>query len=49
MMTEPAADYGSDTNCSNIQRALVDQRVNEDGCNGGRVSGIELFVGEDTH
>jgi hypothetical protein len=28
---------------------LADQPINEDGGNGGRDSGIELFVGEDTH
>jgi hypothetical protein len=50
-MSERAGDYGSDTNYSNIhvQRALADQPINGDGCNGGRDSGIELFVGEDIH
>jgi len=46
---ERAGDYSSDTNCRNLQRALAGQRINGDGCNGGRDSGIELFVGEDTH
>jgi hypothetical protein len=48
-MPELAGDFGCDTNCSNMQRALADQPINEDGGNGGRDSGIELFVGEDTH
>jgi hypothetical protein len=48
-MSERAGDYGSDTDCSNIQRTLADQPINGDGFNGGRDSGIELFVGEDIH